>query len=59
MLVHDLGHNKENSIHNKDCSNCCRWLEPIEKAKRSREEYRSNKLKMEEESIYYNHATKN
>ncbi|CAH0547321.1 unnamed protein product [Brassicogethes aeneus] len=54
FLLHDNGHNKQNANENTDCDKCFQWLDHIKKAEMSREEYRSDKKKIDDnESLYY------
>lgn len=54
FLLHENGHTKQNANQNTDCDKCLQWLEHIKKAEMSREEYRSDKKKIDDgESLYY------
>lgn len=53
FLLHDVNHSKENAETNNDCSICCQWLQHIRKAKESREEYRRDTQRTDEDTIYY------
>lgn len=53
FLLHDQSHTKDNAEANTDCLSCCQWLKHIKKAEVTRIEYRADKEKNDDDTIYY------